>query len=754
MNARASVLLANLMLVSINNYESEVHAMKKLLHFTSILFCTLLLFLCITPQTVKADSTTTVGIDLQYGQTEARKMLQMINTFRSSPTDAWFWQEDNVNKTTFNTQQDNRLSELQYDYRLEQIAMQRATEIALTFSHTRPNGQDCFSAYGNFLHHNSGENIAAGQSTASAVFESWQETRENYAGQGHRRNMLSKDYNVVGIGHVYYNGTHYWVQEFAQVPSPNTSQTTAKDNRETVSIEVLSSNISNVSLSSGMQTITLRPGETAKLPQPNMTANFKDHYPSYASCPINLQGNAQTATLHWTSSNANIADITSDGYIRANAEGRASVSASWNGATITCEVAVSSNSNYWPGTGSWPNTGYYPNYTQGEYTIYFNPTNGILRDSNIQTTVNHRLTWLPTPTRDGYSFSGWYTQPSGGTMVTTGMIFYANTELYAQWNNVNTGFRDFIISNVTDTTATITAIIPNSRVTNWGVAYGTSTSNLQESSLLSQFDVTSALVTTLTGLTPGTTYYYKVFYYPDTRRMESGIGSFTTSKAAEYTVTFFANGGTLTGQDSILTVNQKLPTLPSAYRQDYTFDGWYTEAYSGTRITTDTIIRAATPAYAHWSYNPATATNPGGSTNTGTSGNSGNGSTNTGTGSNGSSNNDFSVDVNYEEPEDTEPVSVKKIKLKSVKNTGKGKIKVAWNWYSYGDGYQIAYSTSKSFASDKTNRKSAGVFTDSKTISGLKKGKTYYVRVRAYQKVDGEKFYGAWSNVKKIKTKK
>lgn len=86
--------------------------MKKLLHFTSILFCTLLLCFCIAPQTVKASSTTTVGIDLQYGQTEARKMLQMINAFRTSPSDAWFWQEDNVNKTIFNTQPDQKLSEL------------------------------------------------------------------------------------------------------------------------------------------------------------------------------------------------------------------------------------------------------------------------------------------------------------------------------------------------------------------------------------------------------------------------------------------------------------------------------------------------------------------------------------------------------------------------------------------------------------------------------------------------------------------
>lgn len=81
-------------------------------------------------------------------------------------------------------------------------------------------------------------------------------------------------------------------------------------------------------------------------------------------------------------------------------------------------------------------------------------------------------------------------------------------------------------------------------------------------------------------------------------------------------------------------------------------------------------------------------------------------------------------------------------------------MKVKWRWYAYGDGYQIAYSTSKTFASNKTKYITAGIFTDSKTIAGLTKGKTYYVRVRAFQKAGGKKYYGAWSNRKKIKIKK
>lgn len=57
--------------------------------------------------------------------------------------------------------------------------------------------------------------IAAGYNSAEAVHMGWREDNDNYAGQGHRRNMLSSKYNCVGIGHVYCNGFHYWVEEFA-----------------------------------------------------------------------------------------------------------------------------------------------------------------------------------------------------------------------------------------------------------------------------------------------------------------------------------------------------------------------------------------------------------------------------------------------------------------------------------------------------------------------------------------------------------
>ena len=41
-----------------------------------------------------------------------------------------------------------------------------------------------------------------------------------------------------------------------------------------------------------------------------------------------------------------------------------------------------------------------------------------------------------------------------------------------------------------------------------------------------------------------------------------------------------------------------------------------------------------------------------------------------------------------------------------------------------------------------------------RTLSGLKKGSTYYVRIRAYKKASGKTYYGAWSSVKNAKVRK
>ncbi len=67
-------------------------------------------------------------------------------------------------------------------------------------------------------------------------------------------------------------------------------------------------------------------------------------------------------------------------------------------------------------------------------------------------------------------------------------------------------------------------------------------------------------------------------------------------------------------------------------------------------------------------------------------------------------------------------------------------------------GYQVQYSTTKSFKSYKTKTFTSYSKT-SLTLTGLKAKTTYYVRVRTYKTVGGVKYYSGWSTVKSQKTK-
>lgn len=104
--------------------------------------------------------------------------------------------------------------------------------------------------------------------------------------------------------------------------------------------------------------------------------------------------------------------------------------------------------------------------------------------------------------------------------------------------------------------------------------------------------------------------------------------------------------------------------------------------------------------------------------------------------------------------------TVKKTFLITPKGTGISKLtkkskgfKIKWKKQTkQTKGYQIQYSTSKTFKKAKT--KTIGkAKTTSATISGLKRKKIYYVRIRTYKTVKGKKYYSRWSKIKKIKTK-
>ena len=89
----------------------------------------------------------------------------------------------------------------------EDVAMVRAKEVKQSFSHTRPDGRDCWSAYSDagFPDSYQAENIAFGYRTEQAVMKAWMNST------GHRENILRPTLTVLATG--LYNNSN-WSQNF------------------------------------------------------------------------------------------------------------------------------------------------------------------------------------------------------------------------------------------------------------------------------------------------------------------------------------------------------------------------------------------------------------------------------------------------------------------------------------------------------------------------------------------------------------
>lgn len=103
------------------------------------------------------------------------------------------------------------------DEALCNAANMRAIEMDYSgkFSHTRPNGSDCFTVFDVCnvqWGKRCGENIAAGQATPEAVMKTWINS------SGHYANIINADYTRMGLGYSTGGGGEYgryWAQEFA-----------------------------------------------------------------------------------------------------------------------------------------------------------------------------------------------------------------------------------------------------------------------------------------------------------------------------------------------------------------------------------------------------------------------------------------------------------------------------------------------------------------------------------------------------------
>ena len=156
--------------------------------------------------TAKASEIYNIQVKGVCDYTKANEILNIVNQRRS----------------------ENGLSALTMDTELLNAAMDRAMETGIYYSHTRPNGDSCFT----ILSKLNGENIAVNYQSSESVMTGWMNS------SGHRANILSTNFKSIGIGCFKSNSVYYWVQSFSNRSAesvPNKSGTVEKTN--TVAIQ-------------------------------------------------------------------------------------------------------------------------------------------------------------------------------------------------------------------------------------------------------------------------------------------------------------------------------------------------------------------------------------------------------------------------------------------------------------------------------------------------------------------------------------
>lgn len=198
-----------------------------------------------------------------------------------------------------------KLSQLKMSQGLINVANKRAAEISLFYAHNRPNGEkNPFKMYK--WKHYVGENIALNQQTPEEVVKCWMKS------SAHKKNILNKKFNSVGIGCFKVNGYIYWEQFFVDnKASRNAAQKPNADATFTVAMKT-----SNVKLRSSIKTVWFDDFYTRKI----STYQFNKRVDNY-----DFLTNLYNGCVQYKSSNRNIAKINSDGVILPVSNGKATI---------------------------------------------------------------------------------------------------------------------------------------------------------------------------------------------------------------------------------------------------------------------------------------------------------------------------------------------------------------------------------------------------------------------------------------------
>lgn len=290
-----------------------------------------------------------------------------------------------------------------------------------------------------------------------------------------------------------------------------------------------------------------------------------------------------------------------------------------------------------------------------EFTITFNANGGKLNDEATMTTVDGKLSSLLETTREGYTFKGWFTDLDfQNPFVANSTTVTADTTLYAKWEAVAVA-ETFTVTFMDDTKTLGTAKVTDGNTVTvpsgiidpaTGFAFD---GWYSDKALTTPFSTNDEVIKADTILyakwkAVDTAYFYDGDTWLNTVEVDKGgtleapkdptkdnytfggwsatsggtekVTSFENGKyyfaiwtaidtsTGVYTITFNANGGTLTGATTMATVGGKLPSLPSNPTRDgYIFDGWYNMpdvSSVATKMTTESNFLSDKTIYAQW----------------------------------------------------------------------------------------------------------------------------------------------------------
>lgn len=385
-------------------------------------------------------------------------------------------------------------------------------------------------------------------------------------------------------------------------------------------------------------------------------------------------------------------------------------------------------------------------------TIRFNTKGGTLSAAGSQYIRYKDYTDpLPAPEKENYRFTGWYTDPNCYTNTLVTSLTSAQTAsetitLYAGWeiyipltrNGVNyIVTADGRASVVAGSYSGIVNLV--SELTYKGKTYPVVTiasgafANCQIDSLSIPASITTVEAGAFEGASVGKirnestslslSNFPKSFDlvtpYDSVAAGEYAAGGYTGSlDYPKLKIDYRLDGGKNADSNPEYYIIGSEVTLQPAVKDGYTFEGWYTNPNLGDKSKID-VITDADPdediiLYAKWTKSTV---------------------------------NDNTVVDNQDQNRNQTQISAAGRPKITAKNM-KGK-KLSVTISGTAKCFELQYGTSKKFKKAKKV-----ILTKKSYTKKLKKGKTYYVRVRGYNLKNGKKLYSAWSNVKKVKIKK